>query len=171
VTILRALSNSDRYAWNMIPVSIVSLMYAEHVLRVAVDWSTRPSTGFGHLSEMYLKKKPAQIAYVAVPDWFRNNPALVDDLESPIPANHESWSQSRPRERRQIFADNELDRDLGAAFAQMEMTRAGQAMTGADGELTGIDGDRAGRDVDRSGRGIDRGGRDVDRGGRDDGGA
>jgi hypothetical protein len=37
VTILRAISNSDRYAQNMIPVSIVSLMYAEHVLRVPVD--------------------------------------------------------------------------------------------------------------------------------------
>jgi hypothetical protein len=38
VTILRAISNFDRYAWNIIPVSIVSLMYAEHVLRVSVDW-------------------------------------------------------------------------------------------------------------------------------------
>jgi hypothetical protein len=62
-------------------------MYAEHVLRVLVDWSTLPSTGFGYLSEMYLIRKPAQIAYVAVPDWFRNDPALLDDPESPIPAN------------------------------------------------------------------------------------
>jgi hypothetical protein len=47
LTILQAISNSDRYARNIIPVSIVSLMYAEHVLRVPVDWSTLPSTGFG----------------------------------------------------------------------------------------------------------------------------
>jgi hypothetical protein len=96
VTILRVLSNSDRYARNMILVSIVSLIYAEHVLRVPVDWSTLPSIGFGHLSEMYLKRKLAQITYMAVPDWFRNNPTLVDDLESPIPTNRKSWSRSRP---------------------------------------------------------------------------
>jgi hypothetical protein len=69
LTILRAISNSDRYARNIIPVSIVSLMYAEHVLRVPVDWSTLPSTGFGRLSEMYLTRKPTQIPYVAVPVW------------------------------------------------------------------------------------------------------
>jgi hypothetical protein len=75
VTILRAILNSDCYARNIIPVSIMSLMYAEHVLRVLVDWSTLPSTGFGRLSELYLTRKPAQIAYVVVPDWFRSNPA------------------------------------------------------------------------------------------------
>jgi hypothetical protein len=171
--ILRALSNSDRYARNMILVSIVSLMYAEHVLRVAVDWSTLPSTGFGRLSEMYLKMKLAQIAYVAVPDWFRNNPALVDDPESPIPANRESWSRSRPRKRKRLSADNKLNRDLGATFAQMEMTGAGQAMTGG---RPGIDQGGRGIDwggwgIDRGGRGVDWGGRGVDQAGRSDGGA
>jgi hypothetical protein len=115
--ILRAISNSDRYARNIIPVSIVLLMYAEYVLRVPVDWSTLPSTGFGRLSEMYLTRKPAQIAYVAVPDWFRSDPALLDDPESPIPTNREPWSRSRPRKRRRVYVDNGLDRDLGAAFA------------------------------------------------------
>jgi hypothetical protein len=91
VTILRAILNSDHYARNIIPVSIVSLMYAEHVLRVPMDWSTLLSTGFGRLSEMYLTRKPTQIAYVDVPDWFRSNPALVDDPESPSPANRELW--------------------------------------------------------------------------------
>jgi hypothetical protein len=100
LTILRAISNSDRYARNIIPVSIVSLMYAEHVLRVPVDWSTLPSTGFGHLLEMYLTRKLAQIAYVLVPDWFRNDPALLDDPESPIPANREPWLRLRARKRR-----------------------------------------------------------------------
>jgi hypothetical protein len=117
LTILRAISNSDRYARNIILVSIVSLMYAEHVLRVPVDWSTLPSTGFGHLSEMYLTRKPAQIPYVAVPDWFRSDPALLDDPESLIPTNRKPWSWSRPRKRRRVSANNELDRDLGAAFA------------------------------------------------------
>jgi hypothetical protein len=132
VTILRTISNSDRYARNIIPVSIVLLMYAEHVLRVPVDWSTLPSTGFGRLSKMYLTREPAQIAYVVVPNWFMSNPALLDDLESSIPANREVWSRSRPRKKRQLFTNNELDRDLGAAFAQMEMIGAGQAMTGVD---------------------------------------
>jgi hypothetical protein len=150
--ILRVISNSDRYARNIIPVSIVSLMYAEHVLRVPVDWSTLPSTGFGRLSEMYLTRKPTQIPYVAVPVWFRSDPALLDDSESLILANHEPWSRSRPRKRRRVSADNELDRDLGAAFAQMEMIGTGEAMTradgadGADGVFTGPNGVLTGAD-------------------------
>jgi hypothetical protein len=156
LTILRAISNSDRYARNIIPVSIVSLMYAEHVLRVPVDWSTLPSTGFGCLSEMYQTRKPTQIPYVVVQVWFRSDPALLDDPESPIPANHEPWSRSRPNKRRRLSADNELDRDLGVAFAQMEMIGAGEAMTradgadrvstGPDGVLTGADGVLTGPD-------------------------
>jgi hypothetical protein len=143
LTILRAISNSDRYARSIIPVSIVSLMYAEHVLRVPVDWSTLPSTGFGRLSEMYLTRKPTQIPYVAIPVWFRSEAALLDDPESPIPANREPWSRSRPRKRRRVSADNKLERDLGAAFAQMETIGADEAMTradGADGAFTGADG-------------------------------
>jgi hypothetical protein len=120
-------------ARNIITVSIVSLMYAEHVLRVPVDWPTLPSTGFGRLSEMYLMRKPTQIPYVAVPVWFRSDPALLDDPKSPIPANREPWLRSRPCKKRRFSANNELDRDLGAVFAQMEMIGAGQAMTRADG--------------------------------------
>jgi hypothetical protein len=80
-------------------------------------------------------RKPTQIPYVVVPVWFRSDPTLLDNPEFPIPANREPWSQSRsrPRKRRQLSADNELDRDLGAAFAQMEMIGAGEAMTRADG--------------------------------------
>jgi hypothetical protein len=114
-------------------------MYAEHVLRVPVDWSTLPSTRFGHLSEMYLTRKPAQIAYVPVPDWFRNDLALLDFPESPILANREPWSWSRPCKRRRVSADNELDRDLGTAFAQMEMIGASEARIRADGAATGPD--------------------------------
>jgi hypothetical protein len=88
---------------------------------------------------MYLTRKPAQIAYVPVPDWFRSDPALLDDLESPIPANRKPWSRSRPCKRRRVSADNELNRDLGAAFVQMEMIGASEARTGADGVATGPD--------------------------------
>ena len=79
----------------MISMSIVLLMYAEHVLRVAVDWLILPFTGFGCLLEIYLKMKPTQIAYMAVLDWFKNNPTLVDDPESRSPTNRKSWSWSR----------------------------------------------------------------------------
>jgi hypothetical protein len=95
---------------------------------------------------MYLMRKPVQIAYVVVPDWFRSNPALLDDPKSPIPANCEAWSRSRPRKKRRVYANIELDRDLGATFAQMEMIGVGQAMTGVDGAdgpdgvVTGLDG-------------------------------
>jgi hypothetical protein len=140
LTVSQAISNSDLYARNIIPVSIVLLMYVEHVLRVPVDWSTLPSTGFGRLLEIYLTRKPAQIPYIAVPVWFKSDPALLDDPKSPIPINREPWSRSRPRKRRRVSADNELDRDLGAAFAQMEMIGAGEAMTRADGVSTGPDG-------------------------------
>jgi hypothetical protein len=67
LTILRAISNSDCYVRNIIPVSIMSLMYAEHVLRVPVDWSTLPSTGFGRLSEMYLTRNKVVILGVRRP--------------------------------------------------------------------------------------------------------
>jgi hypothetical protein len=50
----------------VIPVSIVSMMYMEHVLEVAVDWSTLPSINFGHSSKLYLIKKPALIPYKSV---------------------------------------------------------------------------------------------------------
>jgi hypothetical protein len=146
LTILRAILNSDRYAQNIFPVSIVSLMYAEHVLRVPVDWSTLPSTGFGRLSEMNLTRKPVQIPYVTVSVWLRSDLTLLDDPESPILANREPWSRSRPRKKRRVSADNELDRDLGAAFAQMEMIGLGQAMTRADGAFTGADGVSTGPD-------------------------
>jgi hypothetical protein len=125
-------------------------MYAEHVLRVPVDWSTLPSTGFGRLSEIYLTRELAQIPYVLVPIWFKSDPALLDDLESPIPANRKSWSRSR--KTRRVSADNELDRDLGTAFAQMEMIGASEAMTRADGAdeadgaFTGADGVSTGPD-------------------------
>jgi hypothetical protein len=142
---------------------------------------------------MYQTRKPTQIPYVAVPVWFKSDPALLDDPESLIPANCEPWSRSRPNKRRRLSADNELDRDLGAAFAQMEMIGAGEAMTsadradgadrvstgpdgvltGADGVLTGLDGVLTGADgvltrgIDRGERGGGRARRGADRGGRD----
>jgi hypothetical protein len=95
---------------------------------------------------MYQTRKPTQIPYVVVPVWFRSDPTLLDNPESPIPANRELWSRSRPNKRRRLSADNELDRDLRAAFAQMEMIGAGEAMTRVDGAFTGADGVSTGPD-------------------------
>jgi hypothetical protein len=95
---------------------------------------------------MYQTRKPTQIPYVVVPVWFRSDPTLLDNPESPIPANRELWSRSRPNKRRRLSADNELDRDLRAAFAQMEMIGAGEAMTRADRVSTGPDGVLTGAD-------------------------
>ena len=119
LTILRAISNSDRYNRGVIPQFIVSLMYAEQILRVPVDWSTLPSTGFGRLSDMYLTRKPTKIPYVVVPDWFRSNPTLLEDLESPTPGNLEQWSRKKRNKRRRLSPDSELefDRILDREFA------------------------------------------------------
>ena len=45
LTILRAISDHTRWLKNSIPKSIASMMYAEHVLKMKVDWSTLPSIG------------------------------------------------------------------------------------------------------------------------------
>ena len=43
LTILRGISNKERWPKNAILKCVASLMYAEHVLRVRVDWSTLKS--------------------------------------------------------------------------------------------------------------------------------
>ena len=62
-----------------IPRSIASMMYAEHVLRVDVDWSTFRMEGFGAIGPGLLAKRPIHIPYVLVPEWFRNDPKLYVD--------------------------------------------------------------------------------------------
>ena len=54
-------------------------MYAEHVLRVDVDWSTFRTEGFGAIGPGLLAKRPIHIPYVSVPEWFRNDPKLYKD--------------------------------------------------------------------------------------------
>ena len=71
----------------MIPCCVASLMYAEYVLRVRVDWSTLRSTNksIGQIRDALSKKKPLEIPYSPVPNWFRQNPMLVDELRSRLP--------------------------------------------------------------------------------------
>ena len=59
-----------------IPRNIASMMYAEHVLLVNVDWSTFCTEGFGAIWPGLLAKRPVYIPYVPVLEWFRNDPKL-----------------------------------------------------------------------------------------------
>ena len=62
-------------------------MYAKHVLRVKVDWSTLRSINknIGQIGDALSKKKSVEIPYSLVLDWFRQNPKLVDKPESLLP--------------------------------------------------------------------------------------
>lgn len=60
-------------------------MYAEHKLKVDVDWSTLPSDeSFGSLGEKYTVRRPVGIPYTGIPDWFRSDPTLVDPPGDPL---------------------------------------------------------------------------------------
>ena len=79
LTILRAISEQTKWPKGSIPHSIASMMYAEHVLRVDVDWSTFRTEGFGAIGPGLLAKRPIHIPYIPVPEWFRNDPKLYVD--------------------------------------------------------------------------------------------
>jgi hypothetical protein len=72
-------------------VFIVSLMYAEHVLKLVVDWSTLPCTGSRHLSKLFFVRNLAKIPYVLVRELFKNNSCLLDNLETPFLVNCKMW--------------------------------------------------------------------------------
>ena len=82
LTILRAISEQTKWPKGSIPRSIASMMYAEHVLRVDVDWSTFCTEGFRAIGPGLLAKRPIHIPYVPVPEWFRNDPKLYVDLRA-----------------------------------------------------------------------------------------
>ena len=79
LTILWAISEQTKWPKGSIPYSIASMMYAEHVLHVDVDWSTFRTEGFGAIGPRLLAKRPIHIPYVPVPEWFRNDPKLYVD--------------------------------------------------------------------------------------------
>ena len=76
LTILWTISEQTKWPKDSIPRNIASMMYAEHVLCVNVDWSTFRTKGFGAIGQGLLAKCPIHISYVLVPEWFRNNPKL-----------------------------------------------------------------------------------------------
>ena len=79
LTILRAISEQTKWPKSSILRNIASMMYAQHVLRVNVDWSTFRMEGFGAIGRGLLAKRHVDIPYILVPEWFRNDPKLDMD--------------------------------------------------------------------------------------------
>ena len=110
------------------------LMYVEHVLRVRVDWFTLRSINkkIGQIGDALSTKRPVIIPYSPVPDWFRQNPKLVDDLGLLLPLDRIS---KRSRWRR--APQNAIDITLHEVFEAMEMDAEsnddGQINVSADG--------------------------------------
>ena len=76
LTILRGISIEERWPKNAIPKCVASLMYAKHVLRVRMDWSSLRSISkkIGQIGDALSTKKLVGIPYSPVPDWFKQNP-------------------------------------------------------------------------------------------------
>ena len=120
-------------------------MYAEHVLRVRVDWSTLKSINkkIGQIGDTLIIKKPVDIPYEPIPDWFRQNPKLLDEPGRPLPPNR---TPKRPRWRR--ASQNPIDIVLREVFKAMEMDVEGND----DGQINvsvhgGIGADRVPHEV------------------------
>ena len=118
LTILRGISNEERWPKNAIRKCVASLMYAKHVLRVRVDWSTLKSVNkkIGQIGDALAMKKPTNIPYEPIPDWFRQNPKLVDEPGCPLPPDR---TPKRPRWR--CAPQNPIDIVLREVFEAMEM--------------------------------------------------
>jgi hypothetical protein len=87
LTILRSISNLDRWPKCAIPKSVACMMYAEHVLRVRVDWSSLGALHgqkFGVIGIAFTKCTVQDIPYTPVPEWIRRNPRLVNEHETLI---------------------------------------------------------------------------------------
>lgn len=78
--VLRAISDDRAYAKHNVPLAIAAMVYAESVLNVEVDWSSLPSS----LRESYLVRRPINIPIKPMPQWFNDNPDL---LEKPAPSD------------------------------------------------------------------------------------
>ena len=82
LTILEAILEHSKWPKGSILCSIASMIYAEHVLRVNMDWSTLHTEGFGAIGQGLSAKWPVNILYVPVLEWFKNNPKLYIDLRA-----------------------------------------------------------------------------------------
>lgn len=118
LTILRSISNLDRWPKSAIPKSVACMMYAEHVLRVRVDWSSLGALHdqkFGGIGIAFTKCTVPDIPYTPVPEWFRKNPKLVDEPGAPIPEGREP---KKPRTRKRPA--NDVEMAIEEAFEHMD---------------------------------------------------
>jgi hypothetical protein len=118
LTILRSISNLDRWPKSAIPKSVACMMYAEHVLRVRVDWSSLGALHdqkFGGIGIAFTKCTVPDIPYTPVPDWFKKNPRLVDEPGVPIPDDREP---KKPRNRKRPA--NDVEMAIEEAFEHMD---------------------------------------------------
>ena len=115
LTILRKISNLERFQ------NVASMMYAEHVLRMRVDWSTLWQNKFGSVGDALLKCQDVDILCSPVPQWFRENPKLVDESGCPLPEGREP---KRPCLIHTV--ENDMDMTLEEAFAIMDMDVDGE---------------------------------------------
>jgi hypothetical protein len=111
LTILRNIFNLAKWPKGTIPKSVVCIKYAEHVLRVRVDWSNLTALSerkFGGLGIAYTKCIVSDIPYTPVPEWFMKNPKLVDEPGGPI---SEGWE---PKMIRHVGpTDNDMETVMG----------------------------------------------------------
>ena len=94
------------------------MMYAEHVLRVRVDWSSLGALNekkFGGIGIAFTKCTVSDIPYIPVPEWFRKNSRLVGDPRTPVPDGREP-----KRPHHSCRADNDIETVSGEVVANME---------------------------------------------------
>ena len=61
LTILQAISEHSKWPKGSFPRNIASMMYAEHVLCINVDWSTLRTEGFATIGQGLSAKRPVNI--------------------------------------------------------------------------------------------------------------
>ena len=86
---------------------------------VKVDWSSLGALNekkFGGIGITFTKCTVPDFPYILVPEWFRENSKLVDDLRTPIPDGREP-----KKPRHSCRADNDMETLSGEVVANMEI--------------------------------------------------
>jgi hypothetical protein len=93
-------------------------MYAEHVFRVRVDWSSLDALNekkFGGIGIAFTKYTVPDIPYTPFLEWFRRNIKLVDEPGIPFSEDREP---KRPRRLGRVT--NDMEMVIEEAFANMD---------------------------------------------------
>ena len=87
-----------------------------------MDWSTLRSVNkkIGQIGDALSTKKLVEIPYSLIPDWFRQNSKLVNELGRPLPLDR---IPKRPKWRR--APQNAIDIALHEVFKAIEMDTEG----------------------------------------------